>query len=215
MARQPRLLPAGFPVHVVHRGINRAACFGSDTDFLAYLHLLAEHSRAFACAVHAYVLMTNHVHLLLTPDDALAVSRLMKNVAQRYAQYVNRSRPRTGPLWEGRFKSSVVADDAYLLGCYRYIELNPVRAGMVSSPCDYAWSSHRANVGLVESPLVKRHPAYIALATTDEACVRAYRRLFEDVAGRRDADEIRNAMKSGVPLGGRAFRRAQPRSVGA
>src|SRR5688500_13119076 len=144
MARQRRLLPAGYPVHVVHRAVNRSTCFYRDTDYLSYLHLLAEHGRAFACAVHAYVLMSNHVHVLLTPDDGRGVSLLMKNVAQRYAQYVNRWHERTGALWEGRFKARVVTDDAYLLACHRYIELNPVRAGMVAHPSEYAWSSYRA-----------------------------------------------------------------------
>jgi putative transposase len=206
MARQRRLLPAGFPVHVVHRGVNRAACFGRDTDRLCYLHLLREHARASACAVHAYVLMPNHVHLLLTPDDATGVSRLMKNVAQRYTQYVNRTQERTGPLWEGRFKSSVVTDDAYLLACYRYIELNPVRALLVRHPADYAWSSHRANAGVEIDTLVKRHPVYIGLATHDDACAAAYRRLFDDPRERDRCDEIRIALSGGLPLGRREYR---------
>lgn len=205
MARQLRLLPAGYPVHVVHRGVNRARCFETDTDHLCYLHLLAQHARAFGCAIHAYVLMSNHVHLLLTPPDDRSTSLLMKNVAQRYAQYVNRTRERTGPLWEGRFKSSVIADDAYLLACYRYIELNPVRAGISPEPHAYSWSSYGANAGLTQSVLVKRHPAYIALASHDDACAAAYRRLFDDeVRDRRD--EIRAALVRGLPLGHHGLR---------
>src|SRR5687767_12492865 len=147
MARQPRLLPAGYPVHVVHRAANRCPCFESDADYLCYVDLLAMHARNCACAVHAYVLMSNHVHVLVTADDPRGISSLMKAVAQHYAQCVNRTRRRTGALWEGRFKSSVVADDAYVLACCRYIELNPVRAGLVAQPGDYTWSSHRANAG--------------------------------------------------------------------
>jgi putative transposase len=206
MARQPRLLPAGYPVHVVHRAVNRARCFEADTDYLCYLHLLSEHVRDSACALHAYVLMSNHVHLLLTPDDERGVSLLMKNVAQRYAQYVNRSRNRTGALWEGRFKSSVVADDAYLLACHRYIDLNPVRAGMVGQPEEYAWSSHRANAGLTPNTLLRRHPVYLGLGNHDDACAEAYRRLFESLTPHDRTEEIRTALGRGVPLGRREYR---------
>ena len=205
MARQHRLLPAGYPVHVVQRGVNRAACFHKDPDYLCYLQLLTEHSRKFACAVHAYALMPNYVHLLVTPDDDRAISLLMKSLAQRYTQYLNRSRGRTGPLWEGRFKSSVVADDAYLLACCRYIELDPVRAGLVDHPLDYAWSRHRANADLTPSVLVTRHPVYIALAGNDDACVYAHRGLFRDVLQNADTERIRDAVNRGVPMRGPRF----------
>jgi putative transposase len=206
MARQPRLLPAGYPVHVVHRAVNRARCFDTDTDYLCYLHLLAEHARESACALHAYVLMSNHVHLLLTPDHAAGVSMLMKNIAQRYAQYVNRSRKRTGALWEGRFKSNVVADDAYLLACHRYIELNPVRAGMVSQPEEYAWSSYRANAGLASNTLLRRHPVYLGLGNHDQACAEGYCKVFESSTGEDRTEEIRIALNRGLPLGPREYR---------
>ena len=203
MPRQPRLSPSGYPVHVVHRGINRGECFVTDADYLRYLHLLTVHARACACAVHAYALMSNHVHLLLTPGGESSTSLLMKHVAQRYAQYANRARGRSGPLWEGRYKSSVVADDAYLIACHRYIELNPVRAGLVAHPGDYAWSSYCANAGLAQSALVKHHPIYIGLASHDEACAQAYRRLFDAAPMSDKADEIRIALARGLPLGRR------------
>jgi putative transposase len=205
MPRRPRLLPAGHLVHVVHRGANRSACFSRDADFLCYLQLLSRHSRSCACAVHAYVLMPNHVHVLVTSDGTTGISLLMKSVAQLYTQYVNRTRCRSGPLWEGRFKSSVIADDEYLLACYRYIEMNPVRAQLVAAPAQYAWSSHRANAGSDENPLVKRHPVYIGLASNDAACAAAYRKLFE--ASRPDrSDEIRPAVEHGLPVGRREYR---------
>ena len=205
MARQPRLLPAGYPVHVVQRGVNRSRCFHRENDYLCYLQLLAEHTRMFACALHSYVLMPNHVHLLVTADDERGISLLMKHLGQRYTQYVNRAQRRTGTLWEGRFKSSVVADDAYLLACYRYIELNPVRAGLAERATDYTWSSHRANAGLVRDVLVKRHPVYIGLASYDAACAAAYLNLFERSGDCEAAEQIRDALARGAPLGRRAY----------
>lgn len=203
MPRQPRDLPAGYPIHVVQRGVNRATCFSRDSDYLCYLQLLSQYSRAYACAVHAYVLMPNHVHLLLTPDTATGISLLMKHVAQLYTQYVNRAWSRSGPLWESRFRCSVINDDAYLLACYRYIEMNPVRARLADDSALYVWSSHRANAGIGSDSLVKRHPVYISLASSDEACGPAYRRLFASPLEIARDEEIRGAMERGLPLGRR------------
>ncbi|HEX2828975.1 MAG TPA: transposase [Burkholderiales bacterium] len=198
--------PAGYPVHVVQRGVNRATCFCRDSDYLCYLQLLSQYSRAFACAVHAYVLMPNHVHLLLTPGESVGISLLMKHVAQLYTQYVNRTWHRSGPLWEGRFKSSVIVDDAYLLACYRYIEMNPVRARLADDAAHYAWSSHRANAGVAVDTLVKRHPLYIGLASHDEACAAAYRQLFESSPRLDREQQIRNAVERELPVGRGEFR---------
>ena len=145
MPRRRRICPPGLPVHVVQRGNNRQVCFASDADMKAYANWLHEGSRKFGVDVHAWVFMTNHVHLLLTPHNADAVSRCMQYLGRYYVRYFNYRYHRSGTLFEGRFKSSIVQSHRYLLACQRYIELNPVRAGMVSDPADYTWSSYRAH----------------------------------------------------------------------
>ena len=143
MPRRPRVLLSGYPLHIVQRGINREPCFFAEEDYHCYLHWLEETARACRCAIHAYALMTNHVHLLLTPSENGSPARLMQSLGRRYVQYINRFYRRSGSLWEGRYKSSVVQAEDYLLACQRYIELNPVRAGMVNDPGQYRWSSYR------------------------------------------------------------------------
>src|SRR5271165_6570053 len=142
MPRHARFMMAEQPVHVIQRGHNRDACFFDPADYRFYLEQLAALSAQTGCAVHAYCLMTNHVHLLLTPATASGCGALMKHLGQRYAQHVNRTYRRSGTLWEGRFRSCLTQSEHYLLACQRYVELNPVRAGMVRDPGDYAWSSH-------------------------------------------------------------------------
>jgi len=154
MARQPRLVLPDTALHILQRGVDRDDCFREPTDRLVYLTLLRDLSAAARCAIHAYCLMTNHVHLLLTPGDIDGPATLMCKLGQRYVPYFNRRYGRTGTLWEGRFKSFLVESARYVLGCYRYIELNPVRAGMVAAPAAYAWSSHGGNIGLVENRLL-------------------------------------------------------------
>ena len=153
----------GVPVHVIQRGHNRSACFFHENDYVYYLDQFAAQAKQFECAVHAYCLMTNHVHLLLTPESAHGCALMMKNVAQRYAQHVNRTDRQSGTLWEGRFRSCLVDSDAYLLACYRYVELNPVRANMVRHARDYRWSSYRANAEDKADPRVTPHERYLAL----------------------------------------------------
>jgi putative transposase len=145
MPRRARLVMPGVAWHVIQRGNNRSACFYAEEDYRFYLNTLKEQADKFGCAVHAYVLMTNHVHLLLTPSRIDSVALTMKNLGQRYVQYINRTYRRSGTLWEGRYKSCLVQDETYVLACYRYIELNPLRAGMVKHVGDYRWSSYRTN----------------------------------------------------------------------
>lgn len=145
MPRRPRIHLDGVPLHIVQRGHNRAPCFFAEEDYFAYLHWLDEALREHGCALHAYALMTNHVHLLLTPAKAAAVPRLIIALGRRYVQYINRSYRRTGTLWDSRYKSSLIQAETYLIDCMRYIELNPVRAAMVDDPAHYRWSSYRAN----------------------------------------------------------------------
>src|SRR3989440_5617612 len=145
MPRAARIVVPEMAVHVIQRGNNHGRCFFSDVDYLAYLSYLRFFARRYQCSIHAYCLMTNHVHLLLTPHAADACALLMKYLSQCYVQRVNKRTGRSGTLWEGRFRSCLVASEHYVLACYRYIELNPVRAGMVSHPADYPWSSYAAN----------------------------------------------------------------------
>ena len=145
MPRRARLSLAGIPWHIIQRGNNRSVCFFAEEDYRFYLDHLEKLARRFDCGMHAYVLMTNHVHLLLTPERTDSVALLMKHLGQRYVQYVNRTYRRSGTLWEGRFRSCLTQTEDYVLGCYRYIEMNQVRAAMVSQPQDYHWSSYHAD----------------------------------------------------------------------
>ena len=206
MARRARLKVAGCPVHLIQRGHNRSACFRADADYAVYLDLLSELSATLGCAIHAYVLMTNHVHLLLTPEHAHGTSCLMKHLGQRYAQYVNRRYERSGTLWEGRFRSSIVQSESYLLRCYRYIELNPVRAGMVRHPRDYRWSSHSANADGNPCRLITPHSRFLALGLRDNERHVAYRALFDAELGPAEFDEIRAAVNGGFALGDSLFK---------
>ena len=205
MPRQARLTLAGVSTHIVQRGIDRSACFFCDDDRLHYLALLAELAPALGCAVHAYVLMTNHVHLLVTPSHADALSRLMRQLNQRYVQAINRAYLRSGTLWEGRFRSCLVDSEAYVLACYRYIELNPVRASMVRDPWDYPWSSHRMNVSTQPSGLMTPHATFLSLAADAKSRAAAYRDFV--VQGMPDdvIADIRRATAGSYALGSAGF----------
>lgn len=205
MARHARLRLPGFPFHVVHRGVDRNVCFRSPEDFRLYVALLQEFAPQLACALHAYVLMPNHIHLLITPATADGLSQCMKDVAQRYSQYVNRHWRRTGPLWEGRFKSCLVDSGRYALNCYRYIERNPVRAGMVRHPAEYPWSSFRANAYGLPSPVIAEHEAYRSLGDDESSRRLAYRELFDLDECVEEVEEIRAALRSGSAYGSDAF----------
>src|SRR5689334_5079522 len=186
MARYPRLDLPGVPQHIVQRGNNRAACFFDDTHRRMYLDLLREAARAAEVAVHAYVLMGNHVHILATPARPGAVSAVMQTVGRRYVQTINKARDRTGTLFDGRFKSCLVQSERYLLCCYRYIELNPVRAGLAADPADYRWSSYRCNALGEPDGLVTLHPAFAELGDSPAQRRDRYRGL---VAEGLSADE--------------------------
>lgn len=214
MPRHARAILPEVAVHIIQRGNNRSACFHRESDYLVYLDHLRELSRRHGCEIHAYCLMTNHVHLLATPRAANACALLMKNLGQRYVQYVNRSRVRTGTLWEGRFRSCIVQSDRYVLACHRYIELNPVRAGMVGRAGDYRWSSHPANAGAARNAWLAPHPEYLALGRDDEARRTAYRALFDSGLDAAQLAEIRSATNSGGALGDAAFRSLAARALG-
>ena len=166
MPRRARLSIAGIPWHIMHRGNNRSPCFFRPDDYRHYLRILSEQAILHACAIHAYVLMTNHVHLLITPAQRESTANMMKLVAQYHTQYINRTYERSGTLWEGRFKSCLSREESYILTCYRYIELNPVRAGMVTHPDKYPWSSYGRNGGEQFDPMLTPHQHYLGMGAT-------------------------------------------------
>jgi putative transposase len=212
MARPLRrfLLP-GYPIHVIQRGHNKDCVFNTDADHILYLGLLQEFARRHECNVHAYVLMTNHVHLLVSPPEVRCLSKMMQDVNQVFVQSVNRHQNRSGSSWSGRFKACLVDTDQYLITCQRYIELNPVRAGMVRSPRMYPWSSYAANAAGGASDLIKPHPTYVALASSTEHRQAAYGRLFEEEMSEEVLAKIRSSVNRGWPLGGEAFCREMDR----
>jgi putative transposase len=201
MPRPPRIVLPSVPLHVIQRGNNRIPCFIHENDHLVYLDMLRECAYDVGCALHAYVLMTNHVHLLLSPDSECSVSTMMQRLGQRYVQYFNRRHGRTGTLWEGRFRSSLVQDERYFLACHRYIELNPVRAQMVERPADYRWSSYRANALGHDNPLLTPHLLYVRLGADPSACRTAYQDLFGNVLSEDLLDKIRHAANGNRRLG--------------
>lgn len=206
MARQPRFVLPGQPQHVIQRGNNRDVIFADDADYLYYLEVLAEACAEHGCAIHAYVLMTNHVHLLITPESATGISRVMQSLGRRYVQYFNYRYRRTGTMWEGRYRATILDTEQYLLTCYRYIELNPVRAGMVSSPGDYRWSSFRSNALGEAEAFITRHTVYLALGLDDAARQQRYRALFEHAIDPIMIDGIRDATNKGWILGSDRFK---------
>jgi putative transposase len=183
MPRQPRYFIPNMPQHVIQRGIDRQAIFFKPHDYELYRNSLREAARRHDCRIHAYVLMTNHTHLLITPGAQRSLPLLMQAMGRSYVQTINKQYDRTGTLWEGRYKASLVQEDRYVLTCYRYIELNPVRAGMVTAPGDYRYSSYSCNATGKPDSLVSSHPVYQALATSTDQQQVAYRALFStDIA---------------------------------
>ncbi len=214
MPRRPRIKLADVPQHVVQRGINREPCFFAEEDYHCYLHWLQKSAGDWHCAIHAYVLMTNHVHLLVTSAKPDGIAKLMQSIGRRYVQYINRSYHRTGSLWEGRFKSSLVQAEEYLLTCMRYIELNPVRANMVIDPSQYRWSSYRHNgVGEADERIAP-HPVYLALGKDDDIRQAEYRGLFRSELDEEALADIRLALVQGQPLGSERFSERMCAAVG-
>lgn len=205
LPRKPRFYLPGIPAHVVQRGNNRQAIFFDDSDYVAYLTYLKEGLARYHCVVHAYVLMTNHVHLLMTPYEKDAISHLTQYVGRHYVPYINYTYERSGTLWEGRHKGSLVQDETYFLNCMRYIELNPVRANMVNSPKQYPWSSHMKNAFNVDNDLITAHDSYLCLDENINARVMSYRDLFKQTLSEEMLSEIRACWQTGTPLGNDLF----------
>lgn len=213
MPRRARIHLPEVPLPIVQHGRKREACFFLDEDYDVYLTCLSNALRATGCQLHAYVLMTNHVHLLLTPPaDVESVPRLLIMLGRRYVQYINKAYRRTGTLWDSRYKSSSIQTEAYLLQCQRYIELNPVRAGLVDDPVHYCWSSYRGHafgagdpVAGLSQPLVTPHPLVLALGDDDASRQAAYRALFRSELDREAISQIRLALNQCQPLGDSQF----------
>ncbi|MFC1773499.1 transposase [Pseudomonadota bacterium] len=205
MPRRARITVPGIPWHIIQRGNNRSACFYTESDYRYYLCTLGEQAEKYGCAIHAYVMMTNHVHLLCTPQHENSAALLMKNLGQRYVQYINRTYRRSGTLWEGRFKSCLAQSETYVMTCYRYIELNPVRAGMVYHPRDYRWSSYRANAEGGKDSVLTPHSLYMQLGQNEAQRESAYRGQFNMNLDSDQITAIRDATNGNYALGDGRF----------
>ncbi len=214
MARIGRYFLADQPLHVIQRGNDRQVVFFAEEDYRRYLEWLGEAAGHAGCTIHAYVLMTNHVHLLVTPEAAAGVPAMMQALGRRYVRHFNRTYRRTGTLWEGRYRATAIDSEAYLLACQRYIELNPVRAGMVADAAGYRWSSHAANAGGAGDALIRPHPLYLALGAIAAARQAAYRALFDTALDDDFIAELRAATKAGWALGSTRFKRQIAAALG-
>ncbi|MES9834487.1 MAG: transposase [Candidatus Thiodiazotropha sp. DIVDIV] len=205
MPRKPRFYLPDIPAHVIQRGNSRQPVFFESCDYQAYLTWLKEGADKHGCAIHAYCLMTNHVHLLLTPGSSEAISKTIQFVGRHYVPYINHTYGKSGTLWEGRHKGCVVDSDEYLLNCMRYIELNPVRAGMVKDPIDYRWSSYRGNATHYTDELTIPHALYSQLAKDCQNREFVYRELFRITLQEDHVHDIRATVQTGTPLGNARF----------
>lgn len=206
MARQPRYGLPGQPQHVILRGNNRQETFCTDEDYRFFLEKLSDALTKHGCELHAYVLMTNHVHLLVTEQTMDGLPKAMQSLGRYYVQYFNYCYKRTGTLWEGRYKATLIDSETYLLVCMRYIELNPVRADMVTHPSDYRWSSYAANAGGAQDPLVTQHEVYRRLGRNADERQSAYRQLFRNHIGQQTLQSIRDATNKAWVLGNERFK---------
>ena len=206
MPRKPRFILPGVPQHVIQRGNNRGPCFYADADYRYYLAALQAASVRNHCRLHAYVLMTNHVHLLITPFMEHGISHTMQDVGRKYVRYINTTYQRSGTLWEGRYKASLVDSETYLLTCMRYIEMNPVRAHIVNHPEDYPWSSYHANAQGKDNLLIQPHPIYQALGASADARQSAYRELFRHILDDVLLNTVRTALNEELVLGRENFK---------
>lgn len=206
IARLPRFFVSGQSLHIIQRGNNREATFAAEDDFHFYLDCLKDAANTHGLAIHAYVLMTNHVHLLASPEREISLPKTLQSVGRRYVRYFNHAYGRTGTLWEGRYKATLIDAEAYLFTCTRYIEMNPVRAGMVSQPEDYPWSSYRANAQGETADWLTPHRLYRRLGKTATERLAAYRQLFQSTLSEADVESIREATNKAWVLGNDRFR---------
>ena len=206
MPRKPRFFLPDVPIHAIVRGNSRSDIFIEDADKAAYLEIAKEAAQLYEVSIHAYVLMDNHVHWLISSPVPENLSQFMQYLGRRYVPYFNHKYERSGTLWEGRFKASLVDSEVYLLRCYQYIELNPVRADMVANPEDYVWSSYRSNAMAEDNPVISPHEVYLQLGASDSQRAQAYRASFSAKLGENTLKAIRNAVQTGTPLGSDQFK---------
>ena len=214
MPRKPRFYVPGIPVHVVQRGHNKDPAFFDDLDYHEYLRCLKRAADTEECEVHAYVLMTNHVHLLLSPARSDSIGRIFQSLGRHYVRYINDAYQKRGALWEGRYKSHLVQSQTYFLACMRYIELNPVRASMVTHPAQYRWSSYAANALGVSNPVIRAHSEYLALGNSLANCCASYQELFEHQINEDQLMLFRRALQTGTPLGNEKFKAQIEKTLG-
>lgn len=206
MPRQPRYFVPGIPQHIIQRGVDKQPVFFRPEDYELYLDRLGKAAANHSCLIHAYVLMTNHTHLLVTPREKMSLPLLMQSMGRQYVQRVNKSHGRTGTLWEGRYKASPVQSNRYFLACSRYIELNPVRAGLVKSPGGYPYSSYAHNALGKHDDLLSAHATYLKLGNTPPSRQTAYRGLFADSISPKLLAYIRDTTNSCLVLGNDKFK---------
>jgi putative transposase len=206
MARLPRLVVPNQPHHVIQYGIDRQPVFRDTGDHVAFLAWLREAAKQFRVAIHAYVLMPDHLHLLATPSDDLGLGRMMQWIGRHYVPYFNQKYGRAGTLWQGRYKATVIDAERYLLACSAYMELNPVRAGLASSAEEYPWSSYRHHIGASPAPLIADHSLYWALGNTPFDREAAYKSLVEQGVAAETVEAITSATRKGWALGSDQFK---------
>jgi len=214
MPRKPRFYMPGVPAHIVQRGNCRQAVFFDGNDYQSYLNWLVEGAIKYGCAIHAYVLMTNHIHLIMTPESKDSISKTIQYVGRHYVTYVNATYGKSGTLWEGRHKGCIINSEQYLLSCMRYIELNPVRAGMVKRPIEYRWSSYAANATGKVDKVLKHHELYLALGVRQDTRSHNYRELFRQALEPEQVHDIRTTVQTGTPLGNDRFRQQVELTLG-
>lgn len=214
MPRHPRRFLPGVPVHLIQRGNDRKACFFTDRDYVVYLDKLRESCKIHGVAIHSFVLMTNHVHLLCTPERSESLSKMMQGLGRYYVRYVNSTYRRTGTLWEGRFKASLVSTERYLLTVSRYIELNPMRARMIKHPAEYLWSSYRHNAMGKQIKLITPHPIYLGLGNDSHERQFRYRALFDQQIPDYTLEEIKTATNKAWVLGDSKFKQQMEQQLG-
>jgi putative transposase len=213
MARLARLVAPHQPHHIIQRGNDRQLIFRDADDYQAFLRWLLEASKQFKVAIHAYILMPNHLHLLATPSDQTGMGRMMQWVGRHYVPYYNRKYDRVGSLWQGRFKASVIDSERYLMTCCRYIELNPVRAAIAAHPTDYLWSSYAHHVGMTHDPLITDHPLYWALGNTPFDREAVYKGLIQQALPPEEVNALTASANKGWVLGPEKFKLALERSA--
>lgn len=214
MPRKTRAYLPGCPVHVIQRGNNRMRCFFGDRDYRLYKDCLAVGLERYGGELHAYCLMPNHVHLLVTPLSEDSISRIMQHVGRQYVLFINRNHQRSGTLWEGRHRSSMIDSERYLMACYRYIELNPVKAGMVANAEDYLWSSAGHHADGTPDTLITPHPLFLSLGANERECRQHYIELLQQPLTEEEEESIRSAVQRNLPTGREEFTRRLEAQLG-